>query len=330
MKTHTVAVVDKFHQPSLDTIARCLPKEWKLKISNSTDLADMQSVIHDADVLFVMGVKIDDQFIKAAPKLRFIQKLGAGVDHIDLLTCQDHGITVARLGGGNAVPVAEHTLLLTLAALRHLPKLDLETRAGEWVRERARTVSRQLSQKIVGIIGFGAIGKAYAQLLKGFDVRVQYFDIVKANAATCGFLNASYVEFEDLLRSSDVISLHVPLNAETRHMIGKSELKLMRKEAVLINCARGGIVDESALIEALQSESIHAAGLDVFSTEPPGINSPLFKLKNIVVSPHTAGGTVDNFEKIVLRAIENVCTLDSGLSLPANDIACSPKSNHWK
>ena len=316
---HTVAIIDAFHPGSLDTIKRCLPADWQLQIAASTSASDAAKVMSNADVLFVMGSGVSADLIEQAPKLKFIQKLGAGVDNIDAKACQARGIVLAKLQGGNAVPVAEHTLLMTLATLRRLPQLDRETRDGQWVRERARTVSRQLSNKTVGIVGFGAIGKAYAQILLGFQVRVLYHDVVTAPVDVCQRLNATAVNLETLLSESDIVSLHVPLTDLTRHMIGAKELARMKHESVLINCARGGVVDEAALYNSLASGAIHGAGIDVFQEEPTHADNPLFKLSNCVVTPHTAGGTVDNFENVVRKAIDNVYRLDRGEEIPSGD-----------
>lgn len=316
---HTIAIIDAFHAGSLDTIKRCLPSDWKLQIASSTSFSDAVKVMADADVLFVMGSAVPATLIDQAPRLKFIQKLGAGVDNIDAATCKARSIVLAKLQGGNAVPVAEHTLLMTLATLRRLPQLDRETRDGQWVRERARTVSRQLSNKTVGIVGFGAIGKAYAQLLLGFNVRVLYHDLVIAPDDVCQRLNATAVNLDTLLAESDIVSLHVPLTDLTRHLIGAREIALMKPESILINCARGGVVDETALVSALSSGAIHGAGIDVFQDEPTHADNPLFKLDNCVITPHTAGGTVDNFENVVRKAIENVRRLDRGEQIPAGD-----------
>lgn len=319
MTTHTVAVIDDFHPNSMQTIKNGLPSDWRIEIANAHDPADVKRVLGQADVLFIMGKGMSAAMLEQAPRLKFIQKLGAGVDNIDAQACQARGIVLAKLQGGNAVPVAEHTLLMTLATLRRLPQLDRETRRGEWVRERARTVSRQLSEKTVGIVGFGAIGKAYAQLLTGFGAKVIYYDLVQAPDEVCARLNATFVELDTLLATADIISLHVPLTELTRHMIAARELGLMQKHAVLINCARGGVVDEAALTEALEQQTIHGAGIDVFHNEPTHASNPLFALDNCVVTPHTAGGTVDNFENVVRKAVENVKRLDQGQAFEPGD-----------
>jgi len=319
MKAHVVAVIDDFQRKSLETISRCLPEQWHLIVTESNSPSDVQAAMAQADVVFLMGKTVTASMIKAAPKLRFIQKLGAGVDNIDLQVCKDQGVAVAKLHGGNAVPVAEHTLLMTLATLRRLSQLDRDTRNGQWVREQARTISRQLSGKTVGIVGFGAIGRAYARLLRGFDAKVHYFDIVQAPAPLCQALNATYMDLDELLRCSDVISVHTPLTDATRHLFGQREFGLMKPSAVFINCARGGIVDEQALLDVLKRGTIHGAGIDVFAQEPAPKTTAFFDLDNCVVTPHTAGGTVDNFEYVVNRAIDNVKRLDQGQALPEGD-----------
>jgi len=271
-----------------------------------------------------VAAPVTAEILAAAPRLRFIQKLGAGYDKIDLATCKQRGIAVARLAGGNAIPVAEHTLLLMLATLRRLPFIDRKTRAGEWLKEEARGVNRQLTGKRVGLVGFGAIGKALAKLLIGFDVEVVYFDTILPPPEFERNLRVRHLPLDELLRTADIISLHVPLAPETAGLISKERIAAMKRGAVLINCARGGLVDEAALTAALVEGRLFAAGIDAFAKEPP-VGSPLLTLDQTVVTPHMAGATIDNFGFVIGRAVANAQQYLSGEGLPGADAVSVPE-----
>src|SRR5450631_3619560 len=172
----TVAIVDKFHPHIKAAIAAAAPANWTLLFIEESTLAARAAVLRDADMAFVMAAPMPKELLAAARRLRFIQKLGAGVDRIDLDVCRDRGIGVARLHAGNSVPVAEHTILLMLAVYRQLPQIDARTRAGVWSKEDARGMHRQLQGKTIGLVGFGAIGKEVAKRLRGFEVNILYYD----------------------------------------------------------------------------------------------------------------------------------------------------------
>jgi phosphoglycerate dehydrogenase-like enzyme len=258
--------------------------------------------------------------------VRFIQKLGAGVDRIDLKMCEERGIGVARLAGGNAIPVAEHALLLILATLRRLPTNDRRTRAGDWLKEESRGVNRQLHGKRVGLVGLGAIGKALAELLKGFEVEIVYYDPFPPSADIEEKLGVRGVSLDELLATSDIVSLHLPLMPSTANLISKEKIARMKPGAVLINSARGGLVDEAALAEALTDGRLFGAGIDAFAKEPP-VGSPLLALtEQTVVTPHFAGATIDNFSSVIAGAVRNARQyLDNG-TIPAADAVFVPQA----
>src|SRR5690606_29114400 len=199
----------------MEDIASGIPDEWALSVSTGRSAEEKAIALRDADIAFVMATPMPASLLQGAPKLRFIQKLGAAVDRTDLDSCAKHRSTVARPQAGSSVPVAEHTLLLMLAACRRLPYLDRQTRAGEWDKEAARGVSRQINGKTVGIVGFGAIGKAVAQLLTGFGATVLYYDPVRSNPSTEQKLKVTYACLDEITARSDILSLHLPLTKET-------------------------------------------------------------------------------------------------------------------
>lgn len=320
----TIAVLDPFHPKIIETIADALPEGWRMNVADDDSFEECRKAVRDADVLFQMTAPLPPELLAEAPKLRFIQKLGAGLDSIDLKLCLSRGIGVARLQAGNSIPVAEHTLLLMLAAYRRLPQLDRETRGGDWNREAARAISRQMHQKTVGLVGFGAIGRAVAKLLTGFDVRIVYYDPIHAPKDVESELRAEWLSFAEVLSQSDIVSLHLPLNAETRHLINAERLAAMKPGSVLINCARGGIVDETALHDALSGGKPAMAAIDTFTIEPPS-GSPLLALNQTILTPHTAGGTVDNFKPVAERAVRNAELYLTGKELSPLELIVAPE-----
>jgi phosphoglycerate dehydrogenase-like enzyme len=319
----TVAVLDKFHPHIKTAVASALPPDWTARYIEENSLAARATVLRDADIAFVMSARISKELLREANQLRFIQKLGAGVDNIDLETCRSRGIGVARLHAGNSVPVAEHTILLMLAVYRQLPQIDRSTRAGGWDKENGRGEHRQLQGKTIGLVGLGAVGKEVAKRLRVFDVKTLYYDPVRPLPEIEQALAANYVDFDTLVRSSDIMSLHLPLLPETAGLISAERIRAMKRGAVLINCALGGIVDEAALVAALKDGDLFGAGLDVFGDEPP-VGSELLVLKNTVITSHLAGATLDNFSGIIARAFANAEAVLRGASLTKTDEVVAP------
>jgi len=315
----TVAVLDKFDPQIMKAIEGAVPANWTLRFTAENTLAARAAVLRDADIAFVMAAPLPKELLAEARRLRFIQKLGAGVDRIDLDVCRQHGIAVARLHAGNSIPVAEHTILLMLATYRQLPQIDRRTRSGIWSKEDARGTHRQLQHKTVGLVGFGAIGKEVAKRLRGFEVTILYYDQIRAPSNVEQNLGVKYADLDELVRAADIVSLHLPLTPQTLGIINAERIRAMRSSAVLINCARGGLVDEVALAEALKDGRLFGAGIDAFSVEPP-VGSPLLELENTVVTSHLAGATLDNFSGIVARAVENAKTVLRGDTLPETDV----------
>jgi|SRR6056297_2578120 len=304
MSAITLGVIDPFHPRILETIRDALPEGWRMQVTEAPTEGARAVALAQADVAFVMATPMPRSLLEQAPRLVFIQKLGAGTDRIDAAYCAEAGIGLARLQAGNDIPVAEHTLLLMLASCRRLPWLDRSTREGAWDKEAARGVNRQIHGKTVGIIGFGAIGRQVARLLAPFGARLLYYDPMRASAEDEAALGVSHMDLDALLAEADIVTLHLPLVPETANLIDARRLRAMKRGAILVNAARGGLVDEAELSRALSDGHIFAAGLDAFAAEPP-VGSPLLSLDNTVVTPHTAGGTVDNFAGIAARGVEN-------------------------
>jgi phosphoglycerate dehydrogenase-like enzyme len=319
-----LTVLDKFHPQIRAAIEAAIPSDWTARFVEENSLAARAALIRDADIVFAMAAPMPKELLGEAHCLRLIQKLGAGLDKIDLDFCRRQGIGVARLQAGNSIPVAEHTILLMLATYRQLPQIDRRTRAGNWSKEDARGTHRSLQHKKVGLVGFGAIGKEVAKRLRAFNVDILYYDPIRAIADVEQSLGVSYADLDALVCEADIVSLHLPLMPQTKNIIDAKRIAAMKPGAVLINCARGGLVDEAALVEALKAGRLLGAGIDAFSQEPP-LGNPLLGLDNTVVTPHLAGATLDNFANVVARSVDNAKAALRGEPLPPDDVAVAPR-----
>jgi phosphoglycerate dehydrogenase-like enzyme len=268
----------------------------------------------DADFIMVFPGKLSDGVMRAAKKCRLIQVLSAAYDEINLKVARELGIPVANNGGANSVAVAEHTMMAILAAHRRLVPYANHVKAGGWRAGQNRKVDVfEFEGKMLGLLGIGNIAQKVARRARAFDARIQYFDkYAKLSSEQQKALEAMPVSFEELLRTSDVISVHVPLTKETTHLIGKRELSMMKPNAIIINTARGGIIDEKALLDALQSGTIAGAALDVREQEPPDPNDPLSKLDNVIATPHIAGPTLESFPKRAVNGFANIMRVWNG------------------
>ncbi|MBW3633670.1 MAG: 2-hydroxyacid dehydrogenase, partial [Chloroflexi bacterium] len=239
-------------------------------------------------------------------RLRLVQLTGVGYVNLVVDACRGSGFPVALTPVGTTIGVAEHTMLLILALFRHLHAVDAAVRRGEWPVWSMRSRSMELAGKTIGLLGFGRIGREVAKRAQAFDTTIIYHDLVRASATVETKLGATFVSRDDLLRRADVVSLHAPLTAETRGMIGERELRLMRPDAVLINTARGALIDEETLARALAEEWIAGAALDVFAQEPPSIDNPLLGFPNVVLTPHVAAGTRDAYRTKMQAVFSNM------------------------
>jgi D-3-phosphoglycerate dehydrogenase len=251
--------------------------------------------------------RIDDKVLDACPGVKLFVKMGAGFDMFDVDACTAHGVAVATTPGANAEAVAEHTLAMMLALTRKLVMLDTTMRRGVFDKVFGTCMLR----KTLGIIGFGAIGKNVAKFVRGLDMRVLVYDVYQDEAFAKQY-GCTFVPLETLLKESDFITMHAPLLPETTNMIGSKEFDLMKPNALFCNCARGGLVDEKAMIAALKSGKLKGAALDAFAEEPLPLSSELYKLENVILSPHTAGMTYEGRGKVVEMAFQNVVEFSEG------------------
>jgi len=296
--------------PKLVPEAMALLQEHNIAVIPSTPYCPTRELQEAADreqvdaIIVRMG-EVTQDVISASRKLRVITKHGVGVNTIDVAAATARGIPVMITPAANALAVAEHALALILSLLRDVPNLDRGIRQGQWLK--ASTKGSELTGKHVGIVGFGNIGRSLVRLLGSFQVNVSIFDPYVSVTAKTDFPDVRQVDrFETLLAEVDILTLHCPLVPETQNLIGRDELKLMKPGAYLINTARGGIVDEAALAEALQNHTIAGAGLDTFASEPPLKDNPLWLLPNVILSPHIGGQTKESFYRMGIRAAQNV------------------------
>jgi phosphoglycerate dehydrogenase-like enzyme len=256
---------------------------------------------------------IGNEFFRAAPKLKLVQLTSAGYDRVDIEAARKAKVPVSNNGGANSVAVAEHAVMLMLAVLKKLVYHHNNVAAGTWRATDFTSIrTYEVEGKRLGIVGLGNIGKKVARRVQGFDMEVVYYDILRLSEDQEDALGVRFALFTELLQTSDVVTLHVPLNDVTRSLMSTAQFALMKKTAILINTCRGPVVDENALHQALTSGTIAAAGLDVMVEEPPKKNHPLFSLPNVTLTPHSAGPTWDNWAKAYRNGFDNIQRVESG------------------
>ena len=273
-------------------------------------------LLGDVEYVILRVLSMRRPVIEAMPKLKLIQRWGVGFDKVDIAAAGERGIPVTITPGANSSPVSELALLFMLALYRNLAALHAGMMQGRWEKEKFIDNSFMIKGKTVGLIGCGAIGQQVAKKVQAFGAEVVYHDAFRLAAEKERQLGISYRGLHDLLKTADIISLHVPLLDATRGMIGARELGLMKPSAVLINTARGEIVDTSALVEALAGKRIAGAGLDVFDTEPLAADSPLRELENVVLTPHVGGNTADMSMDMVEICLENIFAVHENRPIP--------------
>ena len=262
--------------------------------------------------------RIEASIFEVAPQLKVVSKHGVGVDNIDLDAASAHGVPVIVASGANAVSVAEHTLALLFAVAKRVVPLDRGLREGRW--EKPDFKGRELAGSNMGLVAFGAIAQQTARLAKAFDMAVSAYDPYGEDAVfdAVGVTRAGTLEA--LLRDCDVISLHCPLTEQTRGLINRDTLALMRSDAILVNTARGGLIDEPALVEALDAGRIAGAGLDTFAKEPPATDHPFFASDRVVLTPHIGGVTTAANARVGIEAAQGVVDYLAGRALQPSRI----------
>ncbi|TMQ34280.1 MAG: phosphoglycerate dehydrogenase [Planctomycetota bacterium] len=295
-----VLISDKLESPGLDLLRQA---GIELDERHGLTGAALQEALRAADGVIVRsGTRITAELLENPGKLKAVVRAGVGVDNIDVAAATRHGIVVMNTPGGNTVSTAEHTITMLMALARHIPAADASLRQGKW--ERNKFVGSQLAGKTLGIVGLGRIGREVARRATGLDMKVLGHDPFMApdKAAQLGI--ESVPELDQLLPRCDFLTVHTPLTDETRDLLDARRLALLPRGARVLNCARGGIINEQALAEALRSGHLAGAALDVFEQEPPAGDHPLMKLPNVVATPHLGASTVEAQESVAREAAQ--------------------------
>ena len=305
-----------------DEANRALPEGFEVVYPTSaTDLQEHTRLIAEADYLITQSIYVTREQLQGTKKLKMIQKFGVGVDKIDCKAAEELNIPVYITAGANSVPVAEMAVGLMLAVNRRIPYVDRSVREGQWLKAEMRAQCYMLADKIIGLIGMGNISRQVVKRLSGFDVgEILYYDIFRLPPEQEESLGVHYVPLEELMSRSDVISIHVPLTDETRGMVNRERIAMMKPTAILINTARGFIIDQNALVDALREHKIRGAGLDAFEEEPLSPDSPLLKLDNLVLTCHHAGSVIDNVLPRARHAYGNIERFSKGLEIDPRDV----------
>ena len=318
--THRVACLDVWAEAVREVVRRSAPAEFTLSFASSYEPEHQRALAAQAEFLVPGFAAVDEAMVARAPHLRMVQKWGIGIDAIDQDALRRRGIALGIASGCNAGPVAELATALMLAVYRRIPYVNHALREGRWPTPEMRETCFQITGKTVGLVGFGHIGRMLARRLAGFDARIVYFDPQRADASVETALKVEYQPLDELLAQSDIVSLHLPLTAATAKLIDATTIARMKDGAVLINTARGGLVDEAALYDALKSGKLRGAGLDAFDPEPPRADHPLLSLEQVVATPHAGGGVFDNVEPVARHVFGNQQRFLRGDALPPGDL----------
>lgn len=318
--TETIVLLDMITPERADKLRALLPPGFVLTHGTARGDAHMKEIIAEADYAISGQVAVSGEVLRAGKKLKLLHKWGVGYDNIDIATARELGIKVARTTGSNALPVAEFTLGLMLSALRYIGFGHAELKKGHWSTGHLPGETFMLSGKTVGLVGFGAIGQNVAKLLRGFGCTILYTKRQPLAASEEAALGVRYATMAEILAQSDIVSLHCPLTPETTDLIDAKALSAMKKTAILINVARGGVVNEADLVVALRARIIAGAAMDVYAVEPLPADSDLLSLDNLVVTPHLAAMAADNFAPTVSRMFANIAHVSRGEPVPPKDL----------
>ena len=316
----TICLLDMTTPERADRLRAFLPDGFVLTHGTARGDEHMKQIIAEADYAISGQVGVSGDVLRAAKKLKLLHKWGVGYDNIDIETARELGIKVARTTGSNAVAVSEFALGLTISTLRLIAYGNAELKKGNWRTGQLPSDTYTLSGKTVGIVGLGAIGKNVAKLLKGFGCTILYSKRTPLDAAEEAALGVKHASMEEILTQADVVSLHCPLTPETKDLINLAALGKMKKTAVLINVARGGVVNEADLVTALRAKEIAGAAMDVYEIEPLPASSELLTLDNLVTTPHLAAMAADNFAPVVTRMFANMQHVSRGEPVPPLDL----------
>ena len=290
-----------------------VPEGYTIKTLDTPTYEQLVKEAEDADYFLVSGrLPIDKGVLDAAKKLKMIQRTGVGTEMLDKEEIKQRGIPVYVNAGVNARSVAEHTLALMLSCLKRIPAIDKQVRQGIWKKQETGTSCHELYGKTVGLIGMGAIGRQVAEYLHVFGAKIIYTDLYRLPLEQEERLEATYIpSFEEILPQVNILSFHCPLTSENKEILNEKTLSMIKHGVIIINTARGKLIDEAALYHALKGGKVRAAGLDVHYEEPISINNhPLSTLDNVILTPHIGGLSFETFHIMMSEAINNIVAYD--------------------
>lgn len=309
----TILLTNKYSGTPLEIVKGEVPEGFNIRFLPEQTQDALIAEAASADYILAGGrLKITREVLEKAEKLQMIQRSGVGLDALDLEAIKEKNIPLYVNQGVNAESVAEHALLFMLACLRKLPTINRNTKNGVWKKQEQGVQTAELKGKTIGIVGMGNIAKTLVGLLKPFKVKILYYNLVQMDENFESENSMTFVGMDELLRNSDIVTIHCALTPETRNLINTESLCLMKDGAILINTARGEIVDPVAVAEALRNGKLSYAALDVHAWEPIPEDYPLKDIDNVILTPHIAGVTADSFRAMMHDAFRNIDYFDRG------------------
>jgi len=302
-----IALFGAFDENKLKYLKENIPESYEVVTASK----DEPEKVEDADYIATRTVRMNADFLKRFSKVKLISKWGVGYDSIDIEAAGKQGIAVAVCTGGNAQPVAEMTVALMLSVLRHICEMNAQMKQGIYDRSTYPKTAYLLGGKTIGLIGIGNIAKRVAKITgSGFGCRILYNDVFQLSREKEMELGVQYAEIDEIMGTADIISVHVPLLSSTRDLIDERRLRMMKPTGIIINTARGGIVNEEALCKVLKEGRIFGAGVDAFVSETPSLADELLTCPNCVTTPHAGGSAVDNDANMAEICIRNILEYD--------------------
>jgi len=297
-----IALIGEIHSDGIDVLKN---NQCKVIDLNNTSEEKFKEILKNVDGIVVRTANLNAELLKKCPSLKIIARHGVGYDNIDINFLNNNGIALAITGTANAVSVSEHVITMFLYLCKLINKSDLLVRKGRFIEKKFLPDFFEIFEKNILILGFGRIGKTLAKRCLGFDSKVYVYDPY-VDTSVIKEHNCESIDLISGLKIADFITVHMPLNKETKNMISKDQFSLMKKTCIVVNTARGGIINEKDLVWALTNKEIYGAGLDVYEKEPPDKSNSLFGLDNIVLSPHNAALTLECRKRMSVESCENI------------------------
>ena len=305
-----ILYLDKISAPMEKLAIETFGSDIDLRFLNPNE--GPKGALKEAHYVLATNFLVTKDVIDQAENLKMIQRTGVGYDNVDIEYAKSKGLPVSITLGTNASSVAELVVLYMLGLYRKIIPLDRQSKTGVWDSWKYRHESYELLGKTIGVVGGGVIGREVMKRLAPFGVKLVYYDVKPLPAETEKELGITYLDLENLLKASDIVTLHVPWLEATRNMISRERIAMMKHGAVLINTARGPVVDEKAMIEALKEGRIGGAGLDVFDPEPFTPDSEILKFDNVITTPHVGAATLDNYQRVFTFCAKNIRNAEQG------------------